>query len=73
VRATAKAKLRYERSVLDFPLTYQSDAKWAIEGYVTNATDKTYVYELTAPGRPGIPAISYGPPREYGGRLTYRF
>lgn len=61
------------RNLLDFRATFKSGGNWQLEGYVTNLTDETYVLNITAPGRPGVVGLTYGAPREFGGRIIYRF
>ena len=60
-------------STVDLRLKYAAAANWAIEGYATNLTNKVYISNVILSTGAAAPDISYGAPRQYGARLSYRF
>ncbi len=60
-------------STLDAHLTYAMADRWSIEGYMTNLTNRIYVATIQLSPQPTANGLLYGPPRQYGARLTYRF
>jgi len=60
-------------STWDFRLTYAAPEHWSLEGYVTNFTNSVYLSGVNANPQPAPAELSYGPPREFGARLSYRF
>jgi iron complex outermembrane receptor protein len=58
---------------LDFRLRYTAPEHWAIEGYVTNLTNSTYIADVYQSPQPVANDLAYGPPRQFGMRLSYKF
>jgi iron complex outermembrane receptor protein len=60
-------------ATLDFRLTYKSSARWSIEGYVTNFTNRIYIAQAYASPQPTANDLAYGAPRQFGARLRFQF
>jgi iron complex outermembrane recepter protein len=58
---------------LDGHLTYAMAEKWSVEAYMTNLTNKIYIATISLAPQPTANGLLYGPPRQYGARLAYRF
>jgi iron complex outermembrane receptor protein len=58
---------------LDAHLTYAAGERWSVEAYMSNLTNKIYVATIQLSPQPTANGLLYGPPRQYGARLTYRF
>ncbi len=57
----------------DVRLTYDSDANWSVQGYVTNITNRVYISNAMLSVGSAAPGFSYGPPRQFGADFSYHF
>jgi len=61
------------RSLVDARLTWESDGRWAVEAFVTNVSDKTYIASQIQNSTSATGGIVYGAPQQYGARVKYNF
>lgn len=61
------------RTVVDFRLTYEPMDSLSLEGYVTNLLDKTYIAVQVQEASSASGGYIYGAPRQFGGRVVYKF
>jgi iron complex outermembrane receptor protein len=61
------------RDLVDVRLTYAHDAGWQVEGFVNNATDRTYIAAQIQNSTSATGGIIYGAPRQYGIRIKADF
>lgn len=58
----------------DFMATFAAQKHWQIQAYVLNLLDRHYVsVAQLSPVAGMVPLDAYGPPRQYGVKLAYRF
>jgi len=61
------------RSLIDARLTWELDGRWAVEAFVTNVSDKTYIASQIQNSTSATGGIVYGAPQQYGARVKYNF
>jgi iron complex outermembrane recepter protein len=61
------------RDIVDARLTFDLNESLRIEAFANNIFDKTYIANQLQNSSTADGGIVYGAPRQYGGRLTYRF
>jgi iron complex outermembrane recepter protein len=61
------------RTVWDARLTYEANANWRLEGFVTNFLDERYIASQVQNSSSSDGGILYGAPRQVGARLVYSF
>jgi len=61
-------------TTLDFRLAYKAAEHWRVEAFVTNLTNRLYVSGVSAgSSEPWEGQVLLGPPRQWGGRVQYKF
>jgi len=61
------------RDIVDARLTFDLNESLRLEAFANNIFDKTYIANQLQNSSTADGGIVYGAPRQYGGRLTYRF
>ncbi|WP_303758653.1 TonB-dependent receptor [Sphingobium yanoikuyae] len=61
------------RDIVDARLTFDLNDSLRLEAFANNIFDKTYIANQLQNSSTADGGIVYGAPRQYGGRLTYRF
>jgi len=61
------------RDIVDARLTFDLNESLRLEAFANNIFDKTYIANQLQNSSTANGGIVYGAPRQYGGRLTYRF
>ncbi|HVY80437.1 MAG TPA: TonB-dependent receptor [Steroidobacteraceae bacterium] len=69
----SEASIVPSRDIFDARLSFEPDAVWRIEAFVTNFTDKVYIASQVQNSSSADGGIIYGPPRQYGVRVMARF
>jgi iron complex outermembrane receptor protein len=60
------------RSLVDARLTWET-GPWAVEAFVTNVSDKTYIASQIQNSTSATGGIVYGAPQQYGARVKFNF
>lgn len=61
------------RDIVDARLTFDLNDSLRLEAFANNIFDKTYIANQLQNSSTADGGIVYGAPRQYGGRMTYRF